>query len=289
MPALPPFDPATLREVARILGDTKSGLSNRELDDILHEAGIDDPSPKSQTPHTYVAISKRDRLFAAIEARQGHDRAANAVLKLIECAMHPVRYRDNSAVFEERRDELNVALAFAGLMLAETGKVARRSEVATTLDEARARSRRLRRRLLDRGVHPRILAACASEIADENYFHTVLEAAKSLAAEIREKTGLTADGVDLLNQALEPGQRHYPLLACNALQTPTDWSEQRGLTQMLRGVFSAFRNPTAHEPKVSWFLSEQDALDALSLMSWLHRKLDASVLTAASAASAVPP
>ena len=113
----PPFDPATLREVARILGDTKSGLSNRELDDILHEAGIDDPSPKSQTPHTYVAISKRDRLFAAIEARQGHDRAANAVLKLIECAMHPVRYRDNSAVFEERRDELNVALAFAGLML----------------------------------------------------------------------------------------------------------------------------------------------------------------------------
>jgi hypothetical protein len=44
------------------------------------------------------------------------------------------------------------------------------------LDQARARSRRLRQRLADRGVHPRILAACAPEIADENFFHTVLEA-----------------------------------------------------------------------------------------------------------------
>jgi len=44
-------------------------------------------------------------------------------------------------------------------------------------------------------VHSRIIAACASEIADDNYFHTVFEAAKSLGAEIRAKSGLTSDGV----------------------------------------------------------------------------------------------
>jgi len=48
---------------------------------------------------------------------------------------------------------------------------------------------------------------------------------------------------------------------------------------MLRGIFGAFRNPTAHEPRVTWFLSEQDALDALSAMSLLHRKLDNCVAT----------
>jgi hypothetical protein len=36
----------------------------------------------------------------------------------------------------------------------------------------------------------------------------------------------------------------------------------------------AFRNPTAHEPKIYWPINEQDALDLLSLISLLHRRLD---------------
>jgi len=58
------------------------------------------------------------------------------------------------------------------------------------------------------------------------------------------------------------------------------WSEHRGLMNIMKGVFSAFRNPTAHEPKVSWHVTEQDALDLLTLASLLHRRLDAAVRTA---------
>jgi uncharacterized protein (TIGR02391 family) len=285
MAHIPPLDQAVLRELADVIGATDSGLTNGEIDSLLGTSGICDLNPQPKSPYLYRAINKRDRLYAALDARQRQDRAANAVLHFLECVMRPVRFRGRDAAFAVWRDALNETLAFAGLIVDESGRVGQRSKVATTLNEARARSRRLRRQLAERRVHSRILAACGTEIANDNYFHTVLEATKSLASEIRDKTGLASDGVTLIDQAFERGQREYPLLACNALQTPTQWSEQRGVANMLRGIFGAFRNPTAHEAKVSWHMSEQDALDALSVASLLHRKLDTCTLTATAIAS----
>ena len=43
---------------------------------------------------------------------------------------------------------------------------------------------------------------------------------------------------------------------------------------MLVGLFGAVRNPTAHAPKIYWSMTEQDALDILALVSFIHRKLD---------------
>ncbi len=283
MAHISPLDQAVLRELADVIGATDSGLTNGEIDSLLSTSGIRDLNPQPKSPYLYRAINKRDRLYAALDARQRQDRAANAVLHFLECVMRPVRFRGRDAAFADWRDALNETLAFAGLIVNEAGRVGQRSKVATTLNEARARSRRLRRQLAERGVHPRILAACGAEIANNNYFHTVLEATKSLALEIRDKTGLASDGVALIDQAFERGQREYPLLACNALQTPTQWSEQHGVANMLRGIFGAFRNPTAHEAKVSWHMSEQDALDALSVASLLHRKLDTCTSTAIAA------
>ncbi len=47
---------------------------------------------------------------------------------------------------------------------------------------------------------------------------------------------------------------------------------------LLKGCFTAVRNPLAHEPKLLW-QGEDDAADYLTLISLLHRKLDACVLT----------
>ena len=35
-----------------------------------------------------------------------------------------------------------------------------------------------------------------------------------------------------------------------------------------------FRNPEAHEPKVTWEITEQDALEILGMISYCHRRLD---------------
>ncbi len=50
-----------------------------------------------------------------------------------------------------------------------------------------------------------------------------------------------------------------------------------GVTKRVR-LFQAFRNPTGHAPKITWVMSEQDALDLLSLVSYLHRRLDAAAI-----------
>jgi uncharacterized protein (TIGR02391 family) len=236
-----------------ILADTGEGLTNAEIRDLLRECGIDDPTPKAPNQYVYVQISKRDRLYNALSQRQERDHGASTILDFVQHAMNPVRYTKRAADFEERRAQVNEVLAFSGMMLNESGKLMART-TAATLSEARRRASRLRQQLQERGVHSRILGACGSEIRDDNYFHTVLEAAKSLAEEIRQRSGLGEDGTTLIDRAFEKGTAAYPLLAFSKLQTQTEWSEQRGLANLFRGVFGAMRNPAAHEPKVTWTL-----------------------------------
>jgi uncharacterized protein (TIGR02391 family) len=70
-----------------------------------------------------------------------------------------------------------------------------------------------------------------------------------------------------------------PFLALNRLQTETERDEQKGLMNLIKGMFGAFRNVTAHAPKISWTVTEQDALDLLTIASLIHRRLDSAVRT----------
>jgi uncharacterized protein (TIGR02391 family) len=127
--------------------------------------------------------------------------------------------------------------------------------------------------LSSRSVHEDVLRFCKAELLDENYFHAVFEAMKSIAAKIRDLSGLQLDGADLVQQAF--GQSHAgPVLAINPLVTETEKGEQRGFANLLIGLFGTIRNPLAHNPRVEWEMSEQDALDILTMASLIHRKLD---------------
>ena len=130
-----------------------------------------------------------------------------------------------------------------------------------------------------RGVHHDVLAFCKAELIQHNYFHAVFEATKSVADKIRSMSGLTGDGAGLVDQALGLGQGGMPLLAFNSLQTETERDEQKGLMNLIKGMFGAFRNVTAHAPKILWTVTEQDALDLLTIASLIHRRLDSAVRT----------
>ena len=75
------------------------------------------------------------------------------------------------------------------------------------------------------------------------------------------------------------GKAGYPRLAFNRLDTESERSEHTGLMNLIKGVFGAFRNTTAHAPKIHWAVSEQDALDILTTLSLVHRRLDAAIQT----------
>jgi len=269
MPTISPFDPYVLKGVCNVLGETTKGFTGGQIEDLLKECGIEDVAP---------LITKRERLFEALHRKQTQDNCGNNIVHLIQTAMLPVRYVSNRELFENRRSEINTVLAFSGFVLGEDGKL-RNTTQAKTLSEAEQRAYKLKRDLQNRCVHADVIRFCRTELLQDNYFHAVFEATKSVADKIREKAGLTNDGAALVDEAFGKGITGVPLLAFNCLLTESEKSEHTGLMNLIKGFFGTFRNTTAHEPKVKWTISEPDALDILTLASFLHRKLDMAVKT----------
>jgi uncharacterized protein (TIGR02391 family) len=154
-----------------------------------------------------------------------------------------------------------------------------RTKAAHTLSEAQARARSLSTKLVERGVHANVLVFCEAEFLQENYFHAVFESTKSVADRLWVMTGLEGDGALLVDDACAIGKRPTPPLAFNLLRNETEQNEHKGLAMLMKGMFSAFRNTTAHIPKVKWPISEEDALDIMTLASLIHRRLDRAHVT----------
>lgn len=269
MAAHPCFSHSHLESISQALAATEGGLTGTEIGSFLGTLGMADPA---------AGITKWKRLAAAFDARQRTDRCSNKVIEFILEAMKPVRFTGRSEVFEARRGTLNHVLVFSGLELGADGQLRQRT-AARTLPEAEARAGRLRAELLKRNVHADVLQFCRAELLQNNHFHAVLEATKSVSQKIRDKTGLTGDAGQLAELALSLGQAGMPFLAFNSLQTDSERSEQNGLKNLMVGFFGTFRNTTAHAPKVTWSMSEQDAFDLLTMASFLHRRLDSAART----------
>lgn len=253
-----------MESICNVLGDTQTGLTGSEIGKYLARCGIADG----------VTSTKRVRLLEALSAQQQRDRSANRAIQFIQTVLDPVSHTGSPEWYETKRGELNRVLAFCGLTLGEDGKC-RETKAASTLNEAEQKADRLKRVLREREVHADVLTFCQSRLLEDNYFHAVLEASKSVAEKIRQRTGLIEDGAALVDKAF--GFRsQVPFLAFSMLQTETQQSEQTGLMNLMKGVFGAFRNPTAHEPQIKWAITEQDALDLLTTVSLLHRRIDAA-------------
>jgi len=261
----PIFSSAQLEAICKALGDTNTGLTGAEIGRCLQQAGITDNDP---------TLTKWMRLYNALAVRQNRDGHGDRVLAFIKVALDPPRYIGKSDLFELRSDSVNVCLAFHGLAFREDGKF-HRTGVAATLSEAEDRARRLRTALEQRGIHQDVIRYCRAEFLQNNCFHAVLEASKSVAEKLRKKSGFTSDGAELVDAALG-GQD--PLLRINAFVTETEKSEQRGFVNLAKGLFGTFRNPTAHAPKIEWPLTEQDALDLFALASYVHRRVDGATI-----------
>lgn len=256
------FSQEQLEAIAGALGDTSQGLTNSDIGFLIQSARMVDPGEGT----------KRIRLYNAFAESQNSKRNRTHVLQFIRLAVSPARYSREPHRFEPLRALVNQALAFAGLVVDETGAL-KSADQAMTLPEAQRRARDLRADLEGRGIHPDVLAFCRAELLDDNYFHAVQEAVKSVADKMRRLTGLSDDGGSLVDRALG-GQP--PLLAINARSTVSEKSEQSGFANLVKGTFGMFRNPTAHEARIHWDMTKDDAEDLLTIVSLIHRRLDAA-------------
>ncbi|WP_281227433.1 TIGR02391 family protein [Flavobacterium aquiphilum] len=255
------IDSGTLEGLAKILADTEKGLTGTELSKFIPEAGLTDIDPLN---------SKWKRLYNSFADYQNRNQNSNNILKFINLSLKPSRFIGQNDKFETIRAELNKRLSFIGLQLNQNG-VFNLVAVATTITEAEQRVNRFKSKLENRNIHSKIYDYCNSELITENYFHSVFEAVKSIAEEIRQKTNLTLDRAELIDKALSVTN---PLIKINSLQTETEQSEQKGFSNLIKGVFGMFRNTTAHAPKVVWAINEDEALDIMTTISLIHKKLN---------------
>ena len=260
MAAFPSFSGDVLEALAKALGECGSGS---EISQTFQRVSMHDCSGES---------TKWRRLLSVFEDAQSQDRCANRVVSFVQAFMAPARFIGKSEVYECRRQELNLALAFAGLKFGEDGQF-RPIDAARTIPEAEARVKTLQTKFKGRAIHADVLKYCSAELLADNYFHALFEANKGLAQRIRDLSGVQLDGAALVDKAF-CGQQ--PILAINRLVTESERSEQTGFATLLKGCFGAIRNPLAHTPRLFWD-GEDDAADIFSMLSLLHRKLDGCV------------
>lgn len=251
-----------LRGICLVIGDTNMGLSGTEIGHLLANANIADTDP---------SLSKWQRLFNAFANWQNNHQCANNIYDFILRAMNPVSYMNKHELFEWRRTELNKRLIFIGLMILETGRIGKVAQAATTIKEAEQRADLLKQKLKTREVHDDVMKFCRAELLADNYFYAVFETTKSVADKIRDLSGLTTDGGELVDAVFAISN---PILSINSLKNDTEKSEHKGFANLLKGFFGMFRNTIAHAPHIHWEILEQDALDIMSLASLCHRRLD---------------
>jgi len=254
------FTPAVLEGIAQILGDTNSGLTGSEIGHFLNQSQITDTDP---------TLTKWKRLYNAFANYQNQKQCSNAILIFIQHALAPVKYVNNQAEFEEKRRLINQQLNFIGYQYNENGKFSEVKQV-TTISEAQQRADNLKSKLENRNTHREIYKYCNAELLLNNYFHSVFEANKGLFQRIRELSLQTDDG----NKLVELVFSSNPILIINKYQSNSEKNEHSGFCNILKGLCGMFRNPSAHEPKIDWNISEQDALEILGMISYCHRRLD---------------
>jgi uncharacterized protein (TIGR02391 family) len=254
-----PFSAIALDRISRITGEKLTGTG---ITQILNDSNVPQPEP--------VGATKWRRIFAALDNEQRNSGSGACVIRFIQDASKPQRWPER-VVFDKLRDGLNQALIYNGLTVHADGKVGK-TTTATTHDEAaKATAKRLRNEMSRRNGHAQVFKYCSEELVAEDCFNAVFEATKGLAERVRDLVNLDLDGYALVDAALMGKE---PMMVLNAYRTETERNEQVGVANLMKGCFSAFRNPLAHEPKVSWHVPEADALDLLSTLSLIHRRLD---------------
>ena len=121
--------------------------------------------------------------------------------------------------------------------------------------------------------HPKVVEVSESLFKTGNYASAIFEAFKAVHNYVQDKTGLTLEGVNLMEKVFNENK---PILQLNELLTKTDKDEQKGFKYLFMGSQMGIRNPPAHEnvkPE-----EQNKALEYLGIASLLMRRIDESKL-----------
>lgn len=257
---IPSINEGTLNQISELV---KNYLTNRDITQLLSASQIENVNPNG---------SKRDRIFDALVKKQREDFCANNVMNFLQNVLNPSRYNDE-AKYQEEREAVNSKLIFEGIEIGEDGK-ARKVNKAKTISEAKKRSYKIKRKTGELDIHGYVIKFCEEEWLKDNYFHAILEITKSVAERLRVLSGYNSDGSGLVDECFGLGRENKPMLAFNQLANPNELSEHKGFSSFIKGFFSMYRNPKAHNPKINETVLLNEFTEVILIASVIHRKLD---------------
>src|SRR6266700_1115769 len=202
---IPAFSASAVEQVCKVLAEAVTGS---QIPNLIAPLKVPESSGDEQN-------TKWMRMFNAVAARQNQQHDGKPLLRLVSEVMAPVRFT-SPADFDATRALLNERLLLSGFRVLEDGKVAR-ARAAVMLDEEQRRADDLSAELSRRDVHPDVLCFCRAEPLQQNYFHAVLEASKSVADKLRGLTRTTGAGSPLVDATCSLGSG--PRIAFNGLAT----------------------------------------------------------------------
>lgn len=194
------------------------------------------------------------------------------ILKIVETICDPQEYFHDPEEQSFILSQVNNVLSFYGLKARKDGKIIVTEEELKEFPEINYNSETLK--LFERmNFHSELRRNGQDLFADERYFHAVFECSKALERYIQQKCQSTLSGTKLMNNELSLNGS----LKINSQLTQTEKDEQEGIRDLCRGLMMSIRNLTAHELASERPIPKEDALDILSLISYLYRKIDDAV------------
>lgn len=264
MSTISPLQLSTLEILANTIADIDPNITGAVIHRILLQSQIEDVSYSEQF------LAKRKKLFNAFENYQNDYKCANNIVLFIQNILSPQRYVNNQDMYNRLKSEVNKQLAFEGLSINDSNQIISIAK-ASKISDVQVKVDGLKSKLIDQGAHQLVFAYCNSELLANNYFHAVLESSKGLIKRIQDLAGVKYDGQNLMENVFKDDN---PILIINNFQSKSEKDEHRGFRNLLIGIVAMFRNPSSHELKVEWNMSEQDALDIMAMISYCHRRLD---------------
>jgi len=128
-------------------------------------------------------------------------------------------------------------------------------------------------------IHPKVEAEARPRFEAGHFADAVEWALKVVANEVRNRTGLTTDGSDLMHKAFSPSK---PYLVFEDPIPSTQLSMQQGYMEVFAGAMTGIRNPKAHGMVQ---LDRRRCIHFLFLASLLLCKVDEAVDALQSAGS----
>jgi len=129
--------------------------------------------------------------------------------------------------------------------------------------------------------HPEIIKASESLFKSHHYAQAIFEAFKAVNNFVKQKTGLSLDGKDLMAKVFK---EENPIIKLNELKTRSEQDEQEGFKFLFMGAMVGIRNPKAHDNVTQPDMHR--ALEYLGFASLLMKRIEEGEITQSQKANA---